>query len=381
MAISILYFIDFLNVFSGTEKHLYDLLRNIDRSKFKPFVVTFEGTEEFKKKIEELKIPVKILKLKKIYGIKPLITLLGLIKFVRKHKIRIVQTFHTNPDIYGTILAILCGVPVIVSSRRDMGFNRNKRNLICYKLLNSSVDKIICVSEAVKKFVMQEEGVHEDKIKVIYNGLKSEDFYSNKNILFEKKKNKIQEAAPVVGILANFNPIKGHMYFFESLKLIRKVLPNIQCILIGGGLPVFEDELRLKVKELKIENCVHFLGYRRDISDVIPLMDVLVVPSLSEGFSNAIIEALYMSKPVIATNVGGNPEAIIHESTGVLVPPKDPAKMASAVINLFRNRKFAEELGNNGKKLVESKFLIQKMISETEELYSDLLSRKGITCG
>lgn len=379
MPIPILFFIDFLYKFSGTEKHLYDLLSNLNRKKFKPFVITFQGSDDFKELIEKMGIQIQILDISKIYGFKPFYLFFKLRSFIKKEKIKIIQTFHTNPDIYGTVLAKFSGIPIVISSRRDMGFNRNKRNVLCYKVLDRFVDSIICVSEAVKKLVINEEGVDPGKMVVVYNGIDPEAFNAQADAAIEKKKLNLSSNHPVIGVLANFNPIKGHIYFIEAAAIIKNQFKEAQFVLIGGmtGNNV-EEQLKKRVSELGLEQCVHFLGYRRDIAEVLSVIDILVAPSLSEGFSNTIVEALYMRKAVVATNVGGNPEIIKEGQTGLLVKPADPEAIASAVLRLLNDKESALRMGESGRECVKKYFTIDKMMEKTMDIYKTLADKKRI---
>jgi L-malate glycosyltransferase len=228
MKIPVLYLIDYMYIYSGTEKHLVDLLRNINRERYEPYVVTFRGSEELKKSIESMGIPVRILGMSRIYGLKQFALFFELRKFIRTKRIKVMQTFHTNPDIYGALLAKLSGVPVLISSRRDLGFNRNKRHVLLYRLLNRYVDMIICVSRAVREFVMREEGVLAGKTRVIYNGIKPEELDRAVNVREERKKHGFDETQPVIGMLSNFNNVKGHKYFIEAAALIKQAVPEAQ---------------------------------------------------------------------------------------------------------------------------------------------------------
>jgi len=377
--IHILYLIDFMNFFSGTEKHLYDLVRFINKEKFKPFIITLEGTELFQENVEKLGIPMQILGLKKIYGFKAVVALLRLRKFIKKENIQIIQTFHTNADLFGTVLGQLTGVPIIVSSRRDMGFTRNFRNHLSYKFINFFIDGVICVSEAVKNFTLKKEGIPKNKLTVIYNGVDTSLFNKDINIVSVKSSLNLSISAPTIGMLANFNPIKGHLFFLEAIKLTRRQIPDIQCVLVGRG--DRENLLRQKCQDLRIDDCVHFLGHRSDIPELLAIMDILVVSSLTEGFSNTILEALNMKRPVVATAVGGNPEVITHGRTGILVPSKNVQELASGIVSLINNKDLARRFGENGQKLVREKFLIEMMIKKTEDFYLSLLKRKKLING
>lgn len=375
--VPLLYLIDCLEFIAGTEKHLYNLLRELNKTRFKPFVIAFHGSDELKDNIEKMGIAVRILNMDKIYSLKSLRLLFYLKRVIKKEKIKIMQTFHTNPDIYGTVLAKLSSIPVVISSRRDMGFNRNWRHILCYKFMNNFVDKVICVSEAVKKLIMREEGIPERKIRIIYNGIDPDEFSNSINVDDEKKKLGLAGSVPIIGMLANFGHIKGHRYLLEAAALLKSKNYLLNFILIGKG--SLENDSKKQSNELGVAGMVHFLGHRADIQKMLMVMDILVVPSLSEGFSNTIVEALYMKKPVIATAVGGNPEIIYHNRTGILIPPKSPEHIARAIINLLNNRNFAKKLGESGRKSVEDNFIFKNKVKETEQLYETLLAEKRVS--
>ena len=370
----ILFLIDFLHIFSGTERHLFELVTNIDRKRFKPFVVTFQGSPAFKKKLEQNDIPVKILNMRKIYGRRQLAMFFKLNEFIQREGIKILQTFHTNPDIYGTMLARFARIPVVISSRRDMGLGRNRRNVWCYKLLNRYVDRIICVSEKVKQFVIADEGVSGDKITVVYNGIETKKLDLPVDVARARKKLSIPDGVPVMGMLANFNPVKGHRYCLDAAVIIKKTMPDVHLVMAGEG-PVLE-QTRQKAVQLGLERCTRFIGYTEAIAEALSVMDVVVSPSCSEGFSNTILEALYMSKPVVATDVGGNAEVIRNGQTGILIPPKNADAIARWVSAMFADKDKARMLGNNGSRLVREKFLIPTMMENTMNIYDDLLRMK-----
>ncbi|OGS19370.1 MAG: hypothetical protein A2219_06130 [Elusimicrobia bacterium RIFOXYA2_FULL_50_26] len=370
----ILFLIDFLHIFSGTERHLFELVTNIDRKRFKPFVVTFQGSPAFRKKLEQNDIPVKILNMRKIYGRRQLAMFFKLNEFIQREGIKILQTFHTNPDIYGTMLARFARIPVVISSRRDMGLGRNRRNVWCYKLLNRYVDRIICVSEKVKQFVIADEGVSGDKITVVYNGIETKKLDLPVDVARARKKLSIPDGVPVMGMLANFNPVKGHRYFLDAAVIIKKTMPDVHLVMAGEG-PVLE-QTRQKAVQLGLERCTRFIGYTEAIAEALSVMDVVVSPSCSEGFSNTILEALYMSKPVVATDVGGNAEVIRNGQTGILIPPKNADAIARWVSAMFTDKDKARMLGNNGSRLVREKFLIPTMMENTMNIYDDLLRMK-----
>jgi glycosyltransferase involved in cell wall biosynthesis len=374
--IPILYIIDHFHVFSGTERHLFELVRRIDKAAFKPFVVAFQGSEFLRRRMADIGVPLRILDISRIYGARPLKLLFELRSFIRRENIGIVQTFHTKADLYGIALARLSGVPVIISSRRDLAFDRTSKEFYGYKLLNRYVDRILCVSEKVREFVMREENIEAQRCAVIHNGIETANFARHIDPQRERLELGIGPHVRVVGMLANFNPIKGHQFFLEACPRILRSAPDTVFVLAGLG-PT-ETAMRRKAGELGVEARVRFVGHNEDISKILSVMDILVAPSLSEGFSNTILEAMYMEKAVIATRVGGNPEVVIEGETGILIEPGRSHEIADAVIRLLCDQSQILRLGNNARALIERRFLIQHMVDRTECLYRTLLWAKGL---
>lgn len=374
MIIPILYLIDYFIVFSGTERHLFEMLQRLDRNKFLPYVAAFQASDYLVHKLEATGVPIKVLNMSRIYGLRQARVFKELSRFIKQHDIKIVQTFHTKPDLFGTALARANNVPVIISSRRDMAFDRTDRELLLYKALNRYVDAVICVSQQVKELVRREEGLDDRKLTIIYNGVETEHYRRRIDARVERRKLGIGLRQPVVGVLANFNAIKGHGFFLEACPAIRRRVPGVRFLLAGEGPE--EMAMRRRAQELGLGDSAQFLGYRTDTPELLAAMDVVVAPSLSEGFSNTLIEALYMKKPVITTRVGGNSEIITDGETGILVDPADAGAIADAVVRVIGNPRSAARMGENGRKRVEENFLIDTMMARTQELYQRLLSEK-----
>ncbi|MCK5534910.1 glycosyltransferase, partial [bacterium] len=128
-------------------------------------------------------------------------------------------------------------------------------------------------------------------------------------------------------------------------------------------------------KKLRITGNVVFTGERSDIPELLSVMDISVLSSLSEGFSNTILESMAAGKPVVATNVGGNPEVVSDNETGILVPPANSQMLAKAMLYLLKNKELAQKMGEAGRKRIEEFFSLKRMTENTEKLYDVLLSR------
>ena len=289
---------------------------------------------------------------------------------------KILQTFHTNPDLYGPIIAKSSGVPVIISNRRDLGFNKEPKHFVVQKMVNRFIDHFIADSEAVKQFYITKENIPEDKFTVVYNGIDLMHFDGGFDVSEIKKQLNIPSHNYVVGSMANLTPVKGHPYFLEAASIISQEISNVHFLVVGDG--PLKKELEQKARHLGLSQKVTFTGSVAEPTPLLAIMDVSVLSSLSEGFSNTILESMAMGKPVVATNVGGNPEAVVDGETGFLVSPADSNALAQAILNILRNPDLGKRMGIAGRERVKKYFTLNKMIHQIEDLYDSLLIEKRL---
>jgi len=182
---------------------------------------------------------------------------------------------------------------------------------------------------------------------------------------------KIPAGAMVVGFVGRLEPIKGPLFLVQAIPEILKAAPKTHFVFVGNGQE--RELLEAKVRALGVESEVAFAGDQRNISDFIAVFDVQVVPSLNEGMGRVIVEAGFMAKPVVASLVGGIPDLIIDKKTGLLVPPRDSAAIAAAVVKVLEDTLLALKLGRNLKEHVLSGFTEKQMVEKIDELYRELL--------
>jgi glycosyltransferase involved in cell wall biosynthesis len=238
------------------------------------------------------------------------------------------------------------------------------------------VAKIVAVSLGVKAALL-EGGIREDNIEVIYNGVDLELFVPQLDGTPVKSSLGVPGDSPVVTIIGNQYPHKGHQYFLEAAARVKPEFPRAHYLIVGGGDDAFSLELQQKTRELGLNDRVIFTGSREDIPRILAATDILVNASLQEGLPGTVQEASAMARPVVATKVGGNPEAVLHGQTGLLVPPRDPPSMATAIISLLENPSQARAMGAAGRQLMEEKFSHQRRVDLTENLFYRLLENES----
>ena len=375
--IGVLFIIPRLAGFGGSETYLSRVVRHLDRKRFNPFVMHFKSagfgykgpSAEVARMVNS---EVKYIDLKRIVSWTALNALFEIRSYIKEKEIDIVQTFHPMGDFYGTIAAKLSGLSRIVSNRRDMGFNKSYKMIIAQRPVNRLVSNFVVPSEAVKKKIISSERICPSKISVIRNGVDLNVFRvksSSKKALHQIG---VEPNEFVVGIVANLYPIKGVEYFIRSIPLIKRRIENVKFIIVGGG--SLRAELEEMAQRIQVRESVIFTGNRSDIVPILTCFDVFVNSSLSEGSSNAIIEAMACRLPVVATNVGGNPELIAHGESGLLVPAKDEHSMAEAIIRILNDEPLRLKMGTAARSFAERNHDLSTMMRALEELYIGIMS-------
>jgi glycosyltransferase involved in cell wall biosynthesis len=229
-------------------------------------------------------------------------------------------------------------------------------------------DLFIANSEAVRRDVISQERVDPDRIIVIYNGL---DLQLHRRPPDKAVRRQLDIGrGPVVVVVCNFIDYKGHEFFFDAWREIVIRHPQAVAILAGDGAtrPRWEQWCQRE----GLVSSVRFVGARRDVPCLLAASNLFVHPSLQEGYSNAVLEAMAASLPVVVTAVGGNVEAVEHERTGLVVPARSASALVSAIDRLLTDHAFAGHLGTAARTAVEARHQIARMVSEYESVYERL---------
>jgi glycosyltransferase involved in cell wall biosynthesis len=215
----------------------------------------------------------------------------------------------------------------------------------------------------------------EDRVQVIYNGVDEAPETDLAKTSQYKRDLGLSEDELVVGVVGNLYPVKGHSYLLDAVPQILKAYPKTTFLLIGRG--ELEVPLKTKVKTLGIEEKVRFLGLRHDVPKLLAVMDVFAMPSLSEGLSIALLEAMTAGKPVVVTRVGGNPELVVEGQTGYLVPAGDAQSLAEAILALLGDSNRAKMFGMRAKHIVEERFTLAHMAEQYLKLYQAITQKQA----
>jgi glycosyltransferase involved in cell wall biosynthesis len=244
-------------------------------------------------------------------------------------------------------------------------------------------DTIVSVSQATKNYVIGINPFLEEKIKVVYNGIDLA-FIDRVPTVAIRHELGIPAAAPLIGAVGRIEPNKGFDILITAAATIKKAFPSLRILIIG---PVFEkqdqaylDKLLLKVAEKGLKNNVIFTGFRSDVLEIMKVLDIVVHPALcQDSLPRTILEAAGLKKAIVASSVGGIPEILQDNVSGILVEPGDAGALAEAVISLLANPEKAKLLGIAARKKIERSFSIQQHISAVTTIYRSLEKAKNGT--
>jgi len=373
--------VDLLGVMGGAEQQLYLLSRELRKRGHRITVCCLRGGE-LSREMSREGFHVIELGVARIYGFDGFKALFRLVRYTRREKVDALITYHESSDYMGICLALLARVPV-VSSRRDMGFKLKSRHVWIYRLINLWFDHVITVSGAVMRKMMEQQWLRRGHVTVVPNGV--ELLPVSRASEGQDDPFGVEPGCLNVCNLANIRPIKGQMDLVESAGKVMRNFKNARFYLVGKRNPddPYCGAVERRVRDVGAEAVVKLTDElpRSEVHSFLGAMDICVCSSLSEGMSNAILEAMSAGKPVVATAVGGNPELVEDGKTGYLVPPGDSDAMAAALGRLLTDRDLARRMGACGRARVEGKFGIAGMVDHYEDILQYVHLRRVVLKG
>lgn len=297
--------------------------------------------------------------------------LMKLSEIVRRDRIVIVHTFLFDADVYGMMAARWGGPWATVTTRRAIKKDR-PLHLLAYRWTNRFVDRIVCNSEAVKRFTLTKEGADPTKVKVIPNGVELRRFAHGDRVAFRRRLGVGPETL-LVGAVGTIKKVKGHLVLLEAMGPLLRRHPEVKLCFAGEVTRGYGEELRRRVVAMELEGQVLLPGVIKEIPDLLAALDLFVLPSLSEGMSNALMEAMAAGKAIVATDVGGNGENLEAGNAGLLVPPSDPDALRDAVARLITDPGARQRFGVYAANRAREEYAYTRMLDRTERLYSGLV--------
>lgn len=366
----------------GTERQVVNLVKGIDLSTFELHVGCLNAVGHGVDGIKARGVPLVEYKINSLYKPNTFKQQLRLARYVRDYKIHIVHSYGFYSNVFAIPASRLAGADVVVASIRDMGTMVTQKQKRVEKLICRLADCILVNAEAVRQRLIA-EGYPGQRIAVIRNGIDLSRFARQGNSSRLRQELGLPPRAPLVAVVSVLRPLKGIEYFLEAATLVSKHFPETRFIVVGDsvyregsvvfGNRAYRHELERYAHSLDLDGQVMFTGFRLDVAELLSEVTVSVLPSLSEGLSNTLLESMAAGVPVVATRVGGNGEAVEDGITGQLVPPHDAAALADAVCLLLDNPGLALSFGQAARQRVAEHFSLEQMVRETERLYLRLL--------
>ena len=356
----------------GGQRSLLLHLERLNKKRFRPFLICpSEG--DLINKVQKLDIETTIIKmgsLKRLNFFSIVAAIFKLRRFIKQKNIDLIHTDAPLQTFYAGIAARLTGKALIWHVRVS-----DPEKKLYDKFLFYLASKLIAVSKAVlKRF----KGLasKSDKFVVIYNGVDLKEFHHQLAGKRFKEEFEIEDDWILVGTLGQLIPTKGQEIFLKAAALVSKLIPNVKFIIVGNRNEEYRKKLENLSRDLGIDDKVIFTRFREDIPQIMSSFDIVVLPSYHfEGFSRVVLEAMASSKPVIATELGGNLEAVEDGTSGILVPPGNSNRLAEAILELIKDEDKRNQMGEAGRRRAERLFSIEKNIAQIEKLYKELLCR------
>jgi glycosyltransferase involved in cell wall biosynthesis len=297
-----------------------------------------------------------------------------LFRLCRRERFDVVHTHTSKGGFLGRIAARLAGVPLVIHTAHGFYFNQmdcGPKEAVFYRFLEKFAshfcDLVISVNEEDRLSAIQKKVVRPSKIYTVINGINTKKFENA--VPPDSLRAELDPSGQgiLIGTTGRLMPQKGYHYLVQAMPSILRGFPQVRLVFVGDG--PLESELKGLAAQLGVSDQCRFLGFRTDITELLACFDMFVLPSLWEGLSISLLEALAAGKPIVATNIKGNREVIDHGVNGLLVNPGDPAALAEGIIHLLRDKEKARAMGERAKEKAKAFFSEEAMVRRTLDLY------------
>jgi glycosyltransferase involved in cell wall biosynthesis len=371
----VLFIIDQLCEAGGAERALLQTIRLLPRSHFRVSLITFRIDERLQL-FRKLPCPHFVYPLGRTYDWNALRVARKIRKFIRDEEVDIVHTFHETADLWAGLVSRMKDGPALVSSRRDMGILRAPKHQLLYRLMRSRFDLVLTVSEEVRRYCIQNDGMPEPRVATLYNGVELENL-AQRNGHCVREQFGWDSRAPLVLTVGHIRAVKGIDILVKVAQQVAVEFPRVLFAVVGDTTDQkYFQTIQRQIADLGMQQNVRFVGPAENVASFLKMGNVFFLPSRSEGFSNALIEAMACGLPCVATRVGGNPEAIEEGHSGFVVENEDVEAAADRILRLLREPNLARAMGSAGKDIVKGRFTAQGMIDQLVQHYRYFLDAR-----
>jgi len=355
----------------GVQQGVLNLFRGLDTRRFRPIACALENDGAVGREIAAAGFEVVVLgRRKKGWGIG---IVRDLARFIREREIAIVHASSYHPSLFARVAGLVAKAPVLISHEHVVFLHRRPKRCLYSHLLGRVTDANIAVCRAVRDQVVSWYRLDPARVRVIYNGVDSDRFRPGLPRAEAKRQLGIAQTAFTVMTTSRLDPEKGHRFLFEAVAPLWRER-NLRLVVVGTGRG--EAAVRAEADSYGLTPAVTFTGLRRDIPDLLAAADLFVVPTLQEGFPNVVLEAMAMARPVIATDVAGNTEAVTHEHDALVVPCAEPGALRRALVRMLDDPALRDRLAAAARETVLARFTTARFVTAVQDLYEELVSKK-----
>jgi sugar transferase (PEP-CTERM/EpsH1 system associated) len=365
---AVVHIVQNLNV-GGLERVVINLMNGTDRTRWRAVLYTLGDGGSLSHEVERNGFAVRRLG---TGGGTNLRLVARLARYFRHDGVRIVHAHNYSPLVYGSLAGKLAGTRGVVYTAHGAktASRTGTRRFQRFGL----VDDIVFVSGDARTVALRAGAVEDRGLHTIVNGVAVDAFRSDPAARERVRASLgIPSDAPVAGIVARLTPAKDHVNLFDAFVHLRDWHPRAHCLVVGDG--ELRADLERAIAERGLERSVHLTGNRDDVAAVLSAFDVFVLSSSTEGLAVTLLEAMAAGLPIVATRVGGNPEAVDDSRTGIIVAPRDSTALANALARLFDDPATARAMGEAGRGRCRDRFGVEAMVRGYETLYQRLDSR------
>lgn len=372
--IRLAYFVDSMEI-GGSELNAIRTLESLDRSRFDLTVFHMGVRGPLLERYAALALPMVRVPVR---SFKHPSALAAGIRFTGELRRRRIQILHSH-DIYSNIFAVpwarLAGTPVVLASKRWQHAVPGRVHVLANQIASRMATGVLANSSAVARSLVENDRVPAERIQVIPNFVGAEAFLEypadhRRHLLGDLG---IPEHALLIGVVARLAPVKDHGFLLRALPPLCARYPTLHVLFIGDG--PSRSALMEESSSLGLVDRVHFTGTLPNVPNPHGLLDISVLPSRTEGFPNAVVEAMAAGRPVVATAVGGTPEAVVPGRTGFLVPSGDPASLHDALVQLLESPELRRELGSAGRERARVEYQVDAVLARLTGWYAGILAR------
>jgi L-malate glycosyltransferase len=349
----------------GTERQMIELVRRLDRERWTVHVACFHARGGWFNRVAEVAASVAEFPVTTFRSPNAARHMWTFAKWCRTHRIAVVHTAELYSNIFGLPGAALANVPVRIGNRREINPNKSKAQIAMQRAAYGLAHKVVANSRAAADRLLLER-VPARKVAVVANGL---DFDQYQHRLARPRLRKVV-------VVANLRPEKGHDVLMDAAVDVLRRYPDARFEIVGGG-----PELERLLARAEARGMLHaftFLGHRDDVPARLADGDIFVLPSRSEAFPNAVLEAMATGLPIVASGVGGIVDLIDDGKTGLLTPQGDPKALADRLCRLMNDPAFAARLGDAARTEAQARYSFDRMVASFESLYLTELARRGV---